>query len=454
MSKLSFLCAGGAGSVTGSNFLLKHEDGTAFLVDCGLFQGSRIAEAENRKEFPFDVPSITALVVTHAHIDHIGRIPQLMKAGFRGAIYSTPPTKDLVEYMLIDSLGVLKKETSREHEDDLYSEEDVRAALRLWKAVPYHEPFLIGTMQVVLRDAGHILGSAMVEVTENGKKIVLTGDLGNSPAPLLKDTETVTDATYLVMESVYGDRVHPDLTRRRDMLEDVIEETMRTGGTLMIPAFSLERTQELLYEIEGMMERSRIPLVPVFLDSPLAIKVTGVYKKYKEYFNERTRKAFEGEGGIFNFPQLIQTETTAESKRIYEAAPRKIVIAGSGMSNGGRILHHEKRYLPDEKSALLLVGYQSPGSLGRQLQDGARQVVIHGEHIPVRARIVTISGYSAHKDSEGLVEFVAHTADTVKRVFVVLGEPKSALFLVQRLRDYLGVNAIAPQAGESFELEF
>ena len=454
MSKVTLTCAGGAGSVTGSNFLLTHEDGTTLLVDCGLFQGSRIAEVENRKAFPFDVPNIKALVVTHAHIDHIGRIPQLMKAGFCGTIYSTPPTKDLVEFMLLDSLGVLKKETSREYEDDLYTEEDVHAAVRLWKAVPYHEPFSIGAMQVVLRDAGHILGSAMVEVTVNGKKIILTGDLGNSPAPLLKDTEQITDATYLVMESVYGDRVHPDVSKRRDMLENVIEETVHAGGTLMIPAFSLERTQDLLYEIEGMMEHSRIPMVPVFLDSPLAIKVTDVYKKYKDYFNDIARKAFDGEGSIFQFPQLIETETTAESKRIYEAAPRKIVIAGSGMSNGGRILHHEKRYLPDEKSALLLVGYQSPGSLGRQLQDGARQVVIHGEHIPVRARIVTISGYSAHKDSEGLVDFVSHTVDTVKQVFVVMGEPKSALFLVQRLRDYLGVNAIAPQAGESFELEF
>jgi len=454
MSKVTFTCAGGAGSVTGSNFLLTHEDGTAFLVDCGLFQGSRIAAKENREKFPFDVPKIAALVVTHAHIDHIGRIPQLMQAGFRGVIYSTPPTKDLVEDMLLDSLGVLKKETSREHEDDLYTEADVHAALKLWKAIPYHEPFEIGPFSLVLRDAGHILGSAMVEAILNGKKIVLTGDLGNSPAPLLKDTEAITDTTYLVMESVYGDRVHPNITHRRDMLENVIEETMHAGGTLMIPAFSLERTQDLLYEIEGMMDRSRIPLVPVFLDSPLAIKVTRVYKKYKDYFNKTARTILDDDDGIFSFPQLIQTETTAESKRIYEAASRKIVIAGSGMSNGGRILHHEKRYLPDEKSTLLLVGYQSPGSLGRQLQDGARQVVIHGDHIPVRARIVTISGYSAHKDSEGLVEFVSHTVDTVKRVFVVMGEPKSALFLVQRLRDYLGVNAVAPKAGESFELEF
>ena len=222
----------------------------------------------------------------------------------------------------------------------------------------------------------------------------------------------------------------------------------------MIPAFSLERTQELLFEIENMVEHSRIPLVPVFLDSPLAIKVTGVYKKYSNYFNAGAREIIRGGDGIFKFPQLIMTDTTAESKRIYEVAERKIIIAGSGMSNGGRILHHEKRYLPDEKSTLLLMGYQAPGSLGRVLQDGGKSVTIMGEHISVRARVASISGYSAHKDANGLLDFVAQTADTVKKVFVVMGEPRASLTLVQRIRDYLGVDAVAPKAGEKVELEF
>lgn len=449
--KVHFL--GGTESVTGSNFLLEGEN-FRILIDCGLFQGSQVAEDENRKKFSFEPSELSALIITHAHIDHIGRVPKLVHDGFRGPIYSTAATRDLAEFMLMDSMGVLSKEAAHTHEPPLYTKADVEESMKLWQGFGYHEPFTIEEVQVVLRDAGHILGSAMVEFTLEGKKIVFTGDLGNSPAPLLKDTEYITDATYLVMESVYGDRVHEDRSRRRDILEDVIEETMRAGGTLMVPAFSLERTQELLYEIEQMMEHSRIPLVPVFLDSPLAIKVTGVYKKYRSYFNPEAAKAFEGDGGIFNFPQLIQTDTTDASKRIYEAAPRKIIIAGSGMSNGGRILHHEKRYLSDEKSTLLLVGYQSPRSLGRVLQDGAKTVTIMGEHIPVRARIVTISGYSAHKDSDGLLDFVSRTADTVKKIFVVMGEPKSSLFLVQRIRDYLGLDAVSPKAGEVVELSF
>ncbi len=449
---LGFL--GGVESVTGSNFLFTPDGEKSILIDCGMFQGTKVAEDENHKPFSFAPESISTLLVTHAHIDHIGRIPKLVKDGFRGKIYSTPPTKDLAEFMLSDSIGVLSKEARRDGVPLIYDEGDVSQAMRLWEAVPYHEPITIGSLSIVFRDAGHILGSAMVEITLGGKKIIFTGDLGNSPAPLLPDTERVSDADYLVMESVYGDRVHEGRDERRDKLEDVIEETMLSGGTLMIPAFSLERTQEILFEIENMVEHSRIPLVPVFLDSPLAIKVTAVYKKYSNYFNTKAREIIRNGDGIFQFPQLIMTDTTAESKRIYEASEKKIIIAGSGMSNGGRILHHEKRYLPDPKSTLLLIGYQAPGSLGRVLQDGARFVTIMGEHIPVRARMVNISGYSAHKDSEGLLDFVAQTADTVKKVFVVMGEPKASLTLVQRIRDYLGVDAVAPKVGEQVELEF
>jgi metallo-beta-lactamase family protein len=229
----------------------------------------------------------------------------------------------------------------------------------------------------------------------------------------------------------------------------VIENTMKAGGTLIIPAFSIERTQEMLYEIERMMEESRIPFVPVYIDSPLAIHVTEVYKKYDNYLNRQVAPTVNGSGGIFAFPQLHQTVTTDESRAIAGMPPRKIIIAGSGMSNGGRVIHHEKRYLPDPKSALLLVGYQAAGSLGRQILDGAKSVRILGDDVAVRAKIMTISGYSAHKDSQGLFEFVSHNADTLKKVFVVMGEPKSSLFLVQKIRDYLGLDAVAPQGGES-----
>ncbi len=451
--KLSFL--GAVEEVTGSNFLLEdNATGVKYLVDCGLYQGGRVCNPDNANPFPFNPAEIDALFVTHAHLDHVGRIPHLVKAGFKGVIYSTPPTREIGELQLIDSLGVLTKEAKTHNCEILYNEDDVVRAMARWQAIEYHEPVKVGDLTIVLRNAGHILGSAMVEfMSPSGKKIVFTGDLGNSPDTLLPDTEDITDATYLVMESVYGDRNHEDRQNRTAILEDVIEDTMHKNGTLMIPAFAIERTQQILYEIEGMMESSRIPLVPVFLDSPLAIKVTAIYKKYADYFNEEVRDDIRSGNTIFKFPQLQMTLSSDESKAIAGKSKRKIVMAGSGMSNGGRILHHEKHYLPDPNSTLLLVGYQAAGSLGRLLQEGAKMVKIFGEDVPVNAKVITISGYSGHKDSDELQEFARKTADTVKQVFVVIGEPKSSLFLTQRLRDYFGINATAPKVGDSVEIE-
>mgnify|MGYP001612833595 FL=1 len=348
---------------------------------------------------------------------------------------------------------MLGREAQDHNQEPLFSEADIKQAMSQWKTFDYHDPIKLGDFTVVFRDSGHILGSAMVEFNYHQKKIVFTGDLGNSPSPLLPDTEVISDADYLVMESVYGDRNHEDRSERRQRLEDVIEETMRRGGTLMIPAFSIERTQELLFEIENMMENSRIPLVPVFLDSPMAIAVTKVYKDYPEYFNKEATKIRLAGDGLFRFAQLHITLTTPESKAIFETAPRKIIIAGSGMSNGGRIIHHEKHYLPDPKSTLLLAGYQGIGTLGRIIQDGANPVKIMGEEVPVRARMENIHGYSAHKDSDHLLEFVKGTADTVKKIFVCMGEPKASLFLTQRIRDYLGLDAVVPKAGETIEIK-
>lgn len=413
-----------------------------------------MAEDKNREPFPYDPKTITALFVTHAHLDHIGRIPQLVRDGFRGAIYSTAPTKEIAELSLIDSLGVLEKEARGSNLPPMYHAEDVTRALGLWQTKDYHETVTLGDFAITLKDSGHILGSTMFEFVYRGKKIVFTGDLGNSPAPLLEDTEPITDADYLVMESVYGDRNHEDRSSRADRLEDIIENTMKAGGTLVIPAFSIERTQEMLYEIERMMEESRIPLVPLFLDSPLAIKVTEIYKKYaKTFLNRAVAPVIAGRDGIFNFPQLRSTLTTEESKAIVANTGRKIIIAGSGMSNGGRVIHHEKHFLGDPKNALLLVGYQAAGSLGRQLQDGARSVTILGTPVAVRAKVVSISGYSAHKDAQHLLEFVSVAADKVKRVFVVLGEPKASLALTQKLRDYLAVDAVTPAPGEKVILD-
>lgn len=452
--KLKLTFYGGTGTVTGANFLLENKD-KKILVDCGLFQGEKIGDDSNREPFPYKPSDIDILIITHAHIDHIGRVPKLVKDGFRGKIYSTKPTMELTEIMLIDSVRVLTREAQRDNLEPIYREEDVKQAMTLWEGFPYHQEVDLGDgFKMNFRDSGHILGSAMVDIIYNGKKIVFTGDLGNSPAPLLKDTEDIDDADYIVMESVYGDRNHESKEDRKTQLEDIIEETMSNNGVLMIPAFSLERTQDLLFEINDLVEKRRIPRVPIYLDSPLAIKVTAIYKQNEDYFNREAQNIIKSGDDIFKFPGLKFTSDAEASKAINGVPNPKIIIAGSGMSNGGRIIHHEKRYLPDPKSTLLLVGYQAIGTLGRILEEGAKEVTILGDVVPVKARIAKIQSYSSHKDSDNLVDFVANDAKRVKRVFLVMGEPKSSLYLSQKLRDYLGISAVVPLANESMELEF
>lgn len=454
-NKLKIHFFGGTGTVTGANFLLENS-GKKILMDCGVMQGEMPEERTNRSPFPYDPKEIDYLFVSHAHLDHVGLIPRLVREGFKGRIVSTPPTKDIAEAVLIDSLGVLRKEAKTEDKPALYSEEEVEDAMKIWDTIPYRKPFEIeDDLKITLRDSGHIIGSAMFEVEHGGRRLLYTGDLGNSPSPLLNDTEIVENLDYIMIESVYGDRNHAPHKESKEALEDVIEDTVNSGGTLMVPAFSIEKTQEILFEIREMMVQGRIPLVRVYLDSPLAIKVTDIYLKHIEYLNPEAQRIFsKTKGGeIFSFPQLVQTLTTEESIAIKDYHHPKIVIAGSGMSMGGRILHHEKNYLCDPRSTLLLTGYQSVRTLGRMLQEGAKRVKIMGEDVCVNARVVSLSGYSAHKGSDDLLNFVNATADTLKKVFVVLGEPHSSLFFVQRIRDNLAIDAIAPAYGESHLLE-
>ena len=465
--KISFF--GGTEEVTGSNYLLEIDGDTAsgrgktrILVDCGLFQGSRVAEEKNSEPFPYQPSSIDAVLVTHAHLDHVGRIPKLVKEGFKGKIYSTYPTKDFANLMLIDSMGVLEKEAKR-HGNALpiYQEEDVEKAMSLWEAKNYRESFEIGGVNILFKDAGHILGSAIVEIvnSEKGegktkkKKLVFTGDLGNSPEPLINPTEAINDASFLVTESTYGDRLHEDYSQADLKLERTIEEIVKKKGTLMIPAFSLERTQRILYQINDLVENGKIPKIKIFLDSPLSIKATDVYKKYTNLYNTEAKNSILKGDDLFDFPGLVLTMEAEESKKIHEVAPPKIIIAGSGMCNGGRIVHHLKNYLPSKNNTLLFVSYLAVGSLGRLLHDGEKLVNIMGEKIPVEAQIEKIGGYSSHADLNGLLGFAAKSADTLEKVFVTHGELKSSLFLAQRLRDYLGVVAVAPAYGETREIE-
>ncbi|MES3005749.1 MAG: MBL fold metallo-hydrolase [Patescibacteria group bacterium] len=475
--KLRLTFCGGVGSVTGANFLLegplqvgeasKTNNVLKILVDCGMEQGGPLADASNRKPFIYDPKTADILLVTHAHMDHVGRIAKLVHDGFDGVIYSTPETMELATLMLEDALKLTTMEAMEKKLPALFGEADVKKSFAIWKAIPYHIPTVLSPgYEVYLKDAGHVLGSTMYELTYTApagvldkkgqpykRKVVFTGDLGNSPTPLLKDTEKIDDADYLLMESVYGDRNHEDRELRLEKLEQAIESNTARGGTLLIPSFSLEKTQELLFEIHRMMDEKKLPRTQVYLDSPLAIKLTEMYRRLNGQFNTGAEADIARGHDLFTFPGLQVVEDADASKAIKYAPAPKIIIAGSGMSNGGRIQHHELNYLSDSRTTLLLIGYQAVGTLGRQIQEGAKRITIYNKEVVVNATIEHIDGYSSHKDSDHLVEFVEPTAEKVRQVFVVMGETKSSLFLVQRLRDYLGVNAVHPNEGDTVVLE-
>jgi len=455
--KLTFY--GGTGTVTGANFLLENssdnDNKLKILIDCGLMQGTETSDSFNREPFPYNPEEIDFLVVTHAHMDHIGRIPKLVKEGFKGRIISTPPTKDIADILYDDALGIMDSDARKSGVLPIYEKKDVENALRLWETIEYHKTFGLGEgVSIYLKDSGHILGSAMIEVNDGKNKTVFTGDLGNSPSLLLNDTEDITDANYIIMESVYGDRNHEPKEQRRKELRDVIKDTISNKKLLIIPAFSLERTQQILYEMNEFFENHELSQIPVFLDSPLAIKITKIYEKYCNYLNKTICDEIKAGDDVFSFPRLKSTALSRDSEKIDLTKNPKIIIAGSGMSNGGRVVHHEHEHAGDKNAAILLIGYQAVGTLGRRLEDGAKFVNIYGENMPVRATISKIEGYSSHKDSDNLTAFVetANKSGKLKKVFAVMGEPKASLFLVQRLKDELDVNAEYPEYGEEMRL--
>jgi len=474
---------GGVGTTTGANIMLQY-GGKNILVDCGLLQGTKFAEDKNFESFKYNPVEVDFLLITHAHMDHIGKIPKLVRDGFRGKIISTLETMELALPMLRDALKVMQV---RHRGKVLFEENDILNALTLWQGEQYEKEIeLFENCNLKMQDAGHILGSAIINVSCGvGKEkitIAFTGDLGNSPSPLLPDTELPKGVDYIVMESVYGDRNHESKEERRNKLKEAILSGIKKNGTMVIPAFSIERTQVLLYEINNMIEDKEIPEIPVFLDSPLALKVTAIYKKYKKDFKESVKEEIKKGDDIFNFPNLHIVGTTEESREIEKTVGAKIILAGSGMSEGGRVVNHEAHYLPDSNATIILVGYQSVGTLGRKLEDGAKEITpptppyikggqdreqfYHNQKIKVRAKIQKIEGYSSHKDSEHLLEFVekvnipplappqsgGEEKNKLKKVFVIMGEPKSSLFLTQRIRDYLDIDAIYPEEGKEYEL--
>ena len=457
MSTFTITFAGGAQMPTGSNFLVEF-GGKKILIDCGLVQGEKYSLPINSESFSYDPSLIDFLFITHAHLDHVGKIPRLVHDGFKGKVVSTAPTREMAELIMLDSMGLLGKEATASGVPPLYEEKDVLESMHLWgTTLNYEEPYTFSTDDgdavITLHDAGHILGSSIVEIAYKGKKLAFTGDLGNTPSPLMRDTTLLKDIDYLVIESVYGDRNHKDKDQRIEIFKEAVTSTIAKGGTVLIPAFSIERTQEMLLAFNELVEGKMIPEIPVYLNSPLGINITKVYKKYESWFNENIEQVIKSGDDIFAFKGLIQTPTPEESKAINNDHRPKVIIAGSGMSNGGRILHHEAKYLPDPNSTIIIVGYQAVGTMGRHIVDEEKEVYIHGNVIPLRARVVNIHGFSAHKDSEHLVEFVNSTKETLKKVFVVLGEPKSAYFLGQRIHEVYDVPVVVPEKGDRVELD-
>ncbi len=448
--KLSFF--GAAHEVTGSCFLLETNK-KKILIDCGMFQGSNFNEGKNNDNFPFDPKSIDAVLVTHAHLDHTGRIPKLIREGFKGPIYMTKATCELAYLIWKDSQKIMTYNNKKFKTPILYSIEEVESTREACNGVDYRQELDLGDgVKAVWKDAGHIFGAAFIEVTVEGKTICFSGDVGNSNVPILKETDQLGEIDVLLCESTYGNRRHETRKESIELILKLIKEGVERGGTVMIPSFSLERTQELLYDLNQLSEAGELPKVPIFLDSPMAIDALPVYRKYPEYYDRQAACLHEAGDDFFQFDQLKITRSVEESKAINNIKKSKIIIAGSGMMNGGRIVHHAYRYLSDPNSTLIIVGFQAYGTLGRRLYEGAETVKIFNEKIPVRATIKAIGGLSAHADQKKMISWVRNAEKIPEKIYLVHGEPTSAASLAHKFRDEFGVKTIVPEFGDATEI--
>lgn len=455
-SKAKIYCLTESKGVGASSYLIDC-GGDQILIDCGLYQGKEY-EKLNYDKFRFDPKDLKAVLITHSHIDHTGRVPLLAKRGFSGKFYSTPPTKDFADLMLRDTQGLLADDAEKNNQEELYSEADIDKAMSLWETVDYHKEIEISPkFSFTFYNAGHILGSVIIllKIKTSPKKemrIIFSGDLGNPQNQLLPEMEELSEGDYCFVESTYGNRLHEDLNLRKSHLEDVIEETVVNKGVLMVPVFAMERTQELLFELNELVENKRIPQLPIFVDSPLAIKLTDVYQKYLTYFRlDAFKSVSNNSDNFFDFPGLKLTMSAEESKAIATVPAPKLIMAGSGSSQGGRILHHEKRYLSDSNNTLLIIGYQFEGSLGRKLLDGDKVVSIHGEKIAVKAKVKEITAYSAHADQSMLLGWIKPMRFTLKKVFVVHGDPEARAVLSSKIQDQFGLLTECPDHNSIIE---
>lgn len=440
---------GAAEIVTGSCHLLT-VNGSQYLLDCGMFQGQRETTKMNFEPFAFNPAKIKALILSHAHIDHSGLIPKLCREGFKGIIYCTKATKDLCRIMLEDSADIQERETvydnrrlAREGKPlrtPLYTKKDAKGCMPLFKAVEYDKIIKVSPeIKVVFRDAGHILGSAIVEVfaTEGKKtkKIVFSGDLGQPGLPIIKNPRLIKEADFVLLESTYGGRIHEPVAERREQLLKIIKENHQKNGRLMIPSFAIERAQEIIYRLNEFSEKGKMPRMPVFVDSPLAVKATEVFTRHTECYDEEIKNLLAKGDDPFEFPGLKYVTSVNDSKKINLIKDPCIIIAGSGMCTGGRIKHHLKNRLKEKNSTLLFVGYQAKGTLGRKLRDGAKKAKIYGKIYDVNVNVDAIGGFSAHADKIMLAGWAKHFKDT-PAIYLVHGEPRESKELEKEIKNF------------------
>ena len=465
-ARLSF--HGAARNVTGSCYILETGN-SRVMIDCGYYQ-ERHFKHRNWEPFPVHAPEIDAVLLTHAHLDHCGLIPKLIHEGFKGSIYCTPATEDIAKIVLKDAAHLQEEDAAykkKRHakegrkgphpEIPLYTVEDAEKAFPHFHSMAYEEVFEpVKNLRVSFHDAGHILGSSMLQIdfkTDGAeKRILFSGDIGRSNVPILCDPTIFKKADYAVVESTYGDRVHADNSTIPEQLADIVNTTWKAGGNIIIPSFAVERTQELLYHLSGLFRKNLIPHIRVFLDSPMAIRVTDVFHRHAYLFDTETVNLLKEGRHPCDFPGLTMTTSTEESKAIADFKEPSIIIAGSGMCTGGRVKHHIKANVTRPESALLFIGYQASGTLGRIFIEGAEEVRIHGKMHRVSARIEKINGFSAHADRNELLSWVDAITDRPKCVFVTHGETEAAISFAELIENRLELTTIVPHYGEASDL--
>ncbi len=458
--------------VTGSCHLISTENHKV-LLDCGQFQGGKEMDKMNEEEFPFHPSEIECVILSHAHIDHCGRIPLLVKRGFKGPIYCTDATADLLDVMLKDSAYIHEKDaewqtrknlrTGKPPVDPLYTIQDSEAALRLVKPILYDQLVELNPdMKIVFNDAGHILGSAITElwITEGDKtsKLVFSGDLGVENRPILRDPVKIKKADFLIMETTYGNRLHPENSTSIDELIHITLKTIKRGGSVIIPSFAVGRTQELIYQFNMFYEHhpeyaDTLGKVYVYIDSPMATTATEVFKKNAQVFDEETKAYIMSGDHPLDFPNLKFTRNTADSQMLNEDKSPKIIISASGMCEAGRIRHHLKHNLWDSRNSIVFVGYQAEGTLGRMLVEGAKEVKLFGEPIMVGAEIYNLEGFSGHADQKGLLDWLGGFQKEPKHIFLVHGETQSKIDFAAKVKEVFGYEPIVVNGNTEYELE-